>query len=162
MRWVHRFRRQRSEETDMVDVLTAIEIDRPRQAVASYAADPTHATAWYANITAVEWETAPPVAVGSRTAFTAQFLGRRLSYVYEVVEFVEGERLVMRSAGGPFPMETTYTWEDAGPGRTRMTLRNRGEPGGFSRLAAPFMAGAMRRANTKDLARLKALLERPS
>lgn len=92
-------------------------------------------------------------------AFVAHFLGRRLAYSYEIVEFVPGRKLVMRTAQGPFPMETTYAWEPAGRTSTRMTLRNRGEPSGFSKLAAPFMAGAMRRANTKDLARLKALLE---
>ena len=57
-------------------------------------------------------------------------------------------------------METTYTWEDSPAGGTRMTLRNRGEPSGFSRLAAPMTAIAMRRANQKDLARLKATLEK--
>jgi hypothetical protein len=92
-------------------------------------------------------------------AFVAHFLGRRLAYTYEVVDLVPDARLAMRTAEGPFPMETTYTWEPAGDGRTRMTLRNRGEPRGFSKLAAPFMAAAMRRANRKDLARLKALLE---
>jgi hypothetical protein len=56
-------------------------------------------------------------------------------------------------------METTYTWHDAPGGGTRMTLRNRGEPSGFSRLAAPFMARAVRRANANDLLRLKELLE---
>lgn len=56
-------------------------------------------------------------------------------------------------------METTYTWEPEGESGTRMTLRNRGEPAGFSRLVAPFMAGAMRKANRKDLERLKAVLE---
>lgn len=70
-----------------------------------------------------------------------------------------GERLVMRTADGPFPMETTYTWEPVGGGATRMTLRNRGNPSGFAGLTAPVMARAMRRATSKDLARLKGILE---
>ena len=57
----------------------------------------------------------------------------------------------MRTADGPFPMETTYTWEDTADGDTRMTLRNRGEPSGFSRLITPMLGAAMRRANRKDL-----------
>jgi hypothetical protein len=57
-------------------------------------------------------------------------------------------------------METTYEWGDEGPSATIMTLRNRGEPSGFSRLFAPFMALAVRSANRKDLARLKRILER--
>ena len=143
-----------------VDVMTTIEIDRPRAEVASFAGDPGNATAWYENIRSVEWETEPPVAVGSRMAFVAQFLGRRLAYTYEVLELVPGERLVMSTAQGPFPMTTTYLWEDAAGGRTRMTLRNAGEPSGFSKIGAPMMASAMRRANRKDLARLKQLLQR--
>jgi uncharacterized protein YndB with AHSA1/START domain len=142
-----------------VDVETEIEIARPRDEVASYAADPGTATEWYANIESVEWETRPPVTVGSRIAFTAHFLGRRLAYTYEIRELVPGERLVMSTSDGPFPMETTYTWADTAAGGTRMTLRNRGEPSGFSRIAAPVLAGAMRRANRKDLERLKETLE---
>ncbi|MEV2276830.1 SRPBCC family protein [Nocardiopsis sp. NPDC049922] len=144
----------------MVDVLTETVIDRPRETVAAYAADPGNAPEWYANIESVEWRSPPPVAVGSRLAFVAHFLGRRLAYTYEVVELVPGERLVMRTAQGPFPMETTYTWAPEGADRTRMTLRNRGEPSGFAKVTAPVMAAAMRRANTRDLARLKELLER--
>ncbi len=142
-----------------VDILTEIEIDRPRDVVAAYASDPDNATSWYDNIKAVEWKSPKPVAVGARVAFVAKFLGRRLAYTYEVTELVTGARFVMATSEGPFPMETTYTWEDTPSGGTRMTLRNRGEPTGFSKVAAPLMSSAMRRANRKDLAKLKAILE---
>jgi uncharacterized membrane protein len=144
-----------------VDVVSRIEIARPRADVAAYAADPDNATAWYRNIKSVDWLTQPPVAVGSRLAFVATFLGRRLEYTYEVRAHVPGERFVMSTSEGPFPMETTYSWEDA-PGGTTMTLRNRGEPAGFAKVAAPMMSGAMARANRKDLEELKAILERRS
>lgn len=142
-----------------VDVISEIEIARPRSEVAAYAADPDNATSWYENIESVAWKSPKPLAVGSRIEFVARFLGRRLAYTYEVREKVPDERFVMATAEGPFPMETTYTWEDVADGGTRMKLRNRGEPAGFSKVAAPMMAGAMRRANRKDLARLKSVLE---
>jgi uncharacterized protein YndB with AHSA1/START domain len=143
-----------------VDIECERTIPRPRSEVAAYATDPDNTTSWYANIKAVEWETPRPLVLGSRLAFIATFLGRRLSYTYEIRELVPGERLVMSTAQGPFPMETTYTWEDAGEGATRMTMRNRGEPSGFKKIAGPVMARAMRRAMTKDLERLSAILER--
>ncbi len=142
-----------------VDVVTEVEIARPREEVAAFAADPSNATAWYKNIKAVEWETPPPLAVGSKLRFRAQFLGRTLEYTYEVREIDPARRFVMATAQGPFPMETTYVWDDAAPGRTKMTLRNAGEPSGFAAVTAPVMTLAMRRANEADLRRLKALLE---
>jgi uncharacterized membrane protein len=142
-----------------VDVVTEIEIDSPRAEVAAYAVDPDNAPEWYENIRSVDWRSPKPLAVGSRIAFVAQFLGRRLEYTYEVRELVPGERLVMSTSDGPFAMETTYEWADDGAGSTRMTLRNRGEPSGFAGVAAPLLTRAMRRANRKDLVRLKALVE---
>jgi len=141
-----------------VNVLTETVVARPKAEVSTFAANPDNAPAWYVNIKSVEWKSTPPLRVGSQVAFVAQFLGKRLAYTYEIVELIPGARLVMRTAEGPFPMETTYTWESTEQG-TRMTLRNRGTPAGFSRLAEPFMAMAMRKANRKDLARLKKLLE---
>ena len=142
-----------------VDVLTETVIARPKAEVAAFAANPDNAPAWYVNIKSVEWKSAPPLRLGSKVAFAAQFLGKRLAYTYVIVELIPGERMVMRTAEGPFPMETTYTWESTEQGGTRMTLRNRGTPVGFSRVVAPFMAMAMRQANRKDLACLKKLLE---
>jgi len=142
-----------------VDVTSDIVIQQPRAVVATYAADPDNVPCWYKNIKTVEWKTAPPLTVGSQIAFVAHFLGRRMAYTYEVVEWVDSERLVMRTAEGPFPMETQYQWNSVTEGSTRMTLRNHGVPSGFSRVLAPIMAGAMRRANRKDLAILKEILE---
>jgi uncharacterized protein YndB with AHSA1/START domain len=139
--------------------VTEVEIGRPREEVYAYASDPDNATAWYENIERVEWETEPPLATGSRLTFSARFLGRRLAYTYEVRELVPAQRLVMSTAEGPFPMETTYEWDDAARGATRMTLRNRGEPSGFAKVARPLMERAMGRANRKDLQRLKRILE---
>ncbi len=141
-----------------VDVLTQIVIDRPRAQVASWAAEPDNAPRWYKNIATVEWKSPRPLAVGSLLAFSASFMGRTLEYVYEVVEYVPGERLVMSTQQGPFPMRTTYTWTSQGES-TLMTLRNAGRPSGFARVGAPLLARMMRSANTDDLAAIKMILE---
>jgi len=143
----------------VVDITTTIEIDCEAAVVAAYAVDPDNVPSWYENIKAIEWKTPKPLQIGSQIAFVAEFLGRRLEYTYEVVEWDPGVRFVMRTKDGPFPMETTYSWTPLVNGRTRMTLRNQGNPSGFSKIAAPMMAPAMRRANQKDLAAIKRVLE---
>ena len=142
-----------------VDVETTVEIARPRAEVAAFAADPDNVHSWYRNISRVDWLTDRPLQPGTRLAFAAEFLGRRLAYTYEVLVHEPGERLVMRTADGPFPMETTYVWADGPGGSTVMALRNRGRPAGLAAIAAPALAASVRRANRGDLARLKAVLE---
>lgn len=144
----------------MVDVKTEILIKCPRNKVSEYVSNPDNAPKWYVNIKSVEWKTPKPLALGSQIAFKAQFLGRKLEYVYEIVKLVSGQKLVMRTSSGPFTMETTYLWEAVDDKTTHMTLRNRGNPTGFSRLFAPFMSFAMKRENKKDLRRLKEIIER--
>ena len=130
-----------------VDVVTEAVIPRPVAEVAGYAADPTNAPEWYANIASVEWETAPPVDVGSRIAYT-----------YEVIEFEPEQRLVMRTAEGPFRWDHLHVAVDVGG--THMSLRQPGNAFGLRAVAAPLVVAAMRRANRKDLAALTALLAR--
>ena len=120
-----------------VDVCSEIVIDRPRRVVAAFAADPENATKWYENVKAVRCESPLPLVVGARITFDAAFLNRRLTYTYEVRELVGDELLVMSTVEGPFPMETTYRWDELSPGTTKMTLRNRGEPSGFAAVTAP-------------------------
>jgi len=142
-----------------VRVRSVIEIDRPRSEVAAFAIDPARAREWFGDVRDVRWNR-QPVGVGSRLAFVAAFLGRESDYIYEVTELVPGERFAMSRAEGPFPMQTVYSWEDVRGGGTRMTLQSSGEPRGLSLLLAPLLRSSMKRSGRKDLARLKARLER--
>ena len=82
-----------------------------------------------------------------------------ISYTYEIVESVTDARLVMRTAEGPFPMETSYECSNTAAGHTQMSLRNRGDPRGVSKLCALFMRGAMRQAMTKNIDAMKLRFE---
>jgi uncharacterized membrane protein len=144
----------------IVDVNSEIEIARPREDVAAYASDPDHVPDWHANIADVMWESPPPLAVGTRISFVTEILSQRLTYTYQVTELVQGELLVISTEEGPFPIETTYTWEEAPGGNTVMRLRNRGEPIGLGKkMSARLLARSIRRANEADLRRLKEILE---
>lgn len=143
----------------MVDVYTDIIIDCTRDIVAAYAADPNNAPEWYVNIKSAKMLDPGPLKEGSKIKFSAAFMGKQLEYTYEIVEYSEGFHLVMRTSEGPFPMETSYSWESLEGGKCRMTLRNFGKPAGFSRLATPLIALMMKMANRKDLRSLKKILE---
>jgi len=143
----------------MVNIYTEIIINTSLEKVAEYAVNPDNAPEWYDNIQSAIWITPKPLVIGTKIDFVAHFLGRKLAYTYEIVEFEQRKKLVMCTAEGPFPMETTYIWEKIDDNTTKMSLRNKGIPSGFSKLFAPFMAVMMKRANTKDLNKVKKILE---
>lgn len=143
----------------MVDVTSEIIINASIEEVAGFTSDPDNATAWYKNIKSVEWQTPKPLQPGSRIAFTANFLNKQLSYVYEVTEFIPEKKLIMQTAGGPFPMQTIYTWQKINDATTKIILTNKGSPSGFSKIFVPIMSAAIKWANKKDLKKLKSILE---
>lgn len=121
--------------------------------------DPANDTAWIGGIKTVQVLTDPPLGPGTRVARVAAFLGKRIEYVNEVVEYNPPARLVMRSVKGPFPMTVTYEFEAVGDS-TIARIRVQGAAEGFYRLAAPLLVRAVRMSLGRDLRALAALMER--
>jgi uncharacterized membrane protein len=142
-----------------VDVTNEILIERAPGIVSAYVSDPSNAPTWHDHIKSAMWTSEPIAHVGSRIAIVVELLGRKFEFTYEIVEFTPGEKLMMRSIEGPFPMETVYSFEETRDGHTRMTMRNHGEPAGVSKLMTPMIVTTMRHAGEKDLAKLKDILE---
>jgi len=144
----------------MIDVSTEIDINCSRDKVAGYSANPDNAPKWYVNIQAAKWKTPRPLKVGSQIVFKARFLGKALVYIYEISEYAAEQKMVMKTIMGPFPMETIYTWKTIEGNGTRMSLQNKGNPTGLNKLLTPLFSFAIKKANNKDLQRLKQIIER--
>lgn len=142
-----------------IDIVAETVIDRPRDAVARFAMDPANETRWIGGIRSSRQLTDGPIGAGAEVERVAAFLGRRIEYVLRVVEHEPTRLIVMASSRGPFPMRVTYAFADADGGGTRVHNRVQGETAGFYRLAAPLMAGQVRRSLARDLATLKRLME---
>lgn len=150
-----------------MDVTVRTVFEAPRSLVAEVSGDPSQAWRWFSTIRSVRWHGEPAVTEGAVVDLVSRFLGRELAYTYRIVDLVPGERLVMRTEEGPFPMETTFTWWDEEPldvpgaasrPRTGMSLRNAGRPKGMTTLGSGAVTLGMKRAMHRDLERLRLVL----
>ena len=141
-----------------IDVTAEIKIGRARGDVAVYATDASNDPLWIGGVVESGVLSDGPVRQGTRVARVAKFLGKRIEYVNEVIEYDPGVRLVMKSDSGPFPMTASYEFEE-GEGGTLTQIHVRGEAEGFFKLAAPVLARSVKRSITRNLETLKGLLE---
>jgi hypothetical protein len=142
----------------MTHVQVETTIRRSREDVAEYAMNPANDRSWIGALVEVNVLTEGPVGAGTRVERVAQFLGRRIEYVNEIVEYEPPTRLRMKSVKAPFPMTVDYEFAD-GDGGTLMRIRTGGDATGFYRLAGPLLDRAVERGVARDLKRLKAILE---
>jgi uncharacterized membrane protein len=142
-----------------LDVTAEAVVDRSREAVFAFMADPANDPKWIVNLRSARLLGDGPIAEGARVERLAHFLGRRIEYVLEIVGLDPGARLEMRSVKAPFPMHITYTFEDAAAGGTTVRNRVAGEVGGFFAAFGPLMPRMVRRNVQRDLDRLKNVLE---
>lgn len=144
----------------MVAVTNDIIINLPKEKVARFAANPDNVPKWYVNIRSVQWQTPRPLKTGSQLLFRGRFLGRLLQNLYEVVEFIPGQKMVLRASNKLLGMEMVIGWQAIDENTTRMTIMNQGIPKGVAKLFTPLMALALKQVTRKDLKLLKRLLEK--
>lgn len=148
----------------MVDITVRTVYEAPRELVAGVAGDPAQAPRWQSSVQEVRWHAEPVVTLGVRLDLVTHFLKRELSYTYEVVDWIPGERLVLRTDQGPVPMELTYIWwdeddeQETGQPRTGMSLRQVGRPRGLTTLGTGAVSLGLKRAMRRDLERLREVL----
>ena len=140
-----------------IDITGEVTIERPREAVAAFAMDSANDPAWIGGVVESKALTDGPFGKGSKVGRTAKFLGRRMEYTTEVVEY-EPPALVAMRAESPFPMTIRYEFVERA-GRTLARIRVTGEGSGFYNLAAPLLAMMVKRNVSRDLRTLKQLLE---
>ena len=149
-----------------INVRAELLINKPKDQVAAYATNPHNDPLWVSGIVESKMLTDPPLALGSRVERVASFMGKRIQYILEVVEWEPGSRMGMHSIKGPFPMDVTYEFEEA-PSEmvelgTLARIRVKGEASGFFKLASPLLAQAVKRSIGKDLKNLKEIMEHGS
>ncbi len=139
------------------DVRVETTIARPPEDVAAVMFDPGRDADWTTGVVASRSITAGPLQPGSVVERDVRFAGRSFTYRYEVVAR-DATTLELR-VERPFPMAVTYRLDPVAEG-TRAAIHARGDAGGFFKVAGPLLNGMVRRNIAKDLAALKALVER--
>lgn len=137
---------------------TPLAVKRSPQEVFAYVADVNRQKEWSNAVVDSRLEGFGPVAKGSRFTQTVKILGRTSSADWEVSDYQPDRRIEFRTVSGP--VQLRWDVEISGKdGNTLLRSHSWAEPGGFFKMAAPVLRGAMRRQANNDFRTLKTLLE---
>ena len=144
----------------MARVDLAITIERPVPKVFAVLTTPELTPRWSANAIR-EWVTSEgPVGVGStRMAVARRFGGGTTTNEVVVTEFERDRLLALRSISGPVSFTSAIAFAEV-PEGTRVDWSWSFALPGIAAIAGPVFSAAFRRTFAKDLACLKAMMER--
>jgi len=138
---------------------TSVEINRPIEEVIAFVDDNANDPMWQTSVLESEKKSDGPAAVGTIYHVKEKFLGRVIEQDWEVTARNEdGSAWAAKSKAGPFPMETTMTFEVCGEG-TRVNRTLSIDVGRFFKAASPVVGHIAKREMETDFANLKELLE---
>jgi hypothetical protein len=133
-------------------------IEQPIDRVWAFVMDETNDSLWQTTLTDVHKLTDGPLGVGSQVSESRRFLGRKLETIWEMTACEPPHTSSIASVKAPFAWEGTYTLAEDGDA-TRFTIRLRGNPGGFFRIAEPLLERFVRREIAGNLGNLNDVLE---
>ncbi len=144
----------------MPSIHESIVIDRPQEDVFQFSSDPANVPRYSPSIVRYEQVDEGPLELGSRISGSIKVAGKRLDFLYEIVEFEPPRRFSAKTIESPIPFRVTI-WSDPLNGGTLLEwLTETDQFGGFfGKLAEPVVVGIYARELRADLARLKALVE---
>jgi uncharacterized membrane protein len=147
------------KERTMKDIRSNVTIHCRKIRIWEYVSDPDNAPEWHEHITSVEWKTPKPAKLGSQINFTVRFVKRTFTYTCGITEWVPLEHVTLETVEGPFPVKIICSLRSLNENTTRITLRSAITLKGVSRLFSRLIAWMVKKANRRDLKKLKALLE---
>ncbi len=104
----------------MLTVDESVVIDRPRQEVYEFLADPENVPVYNGNIVEYELLSGGPYEVGRRCRAVVRVAGRRLDSTDELIEAEDGRRIKIQSDDAKIPYTLEVRFDDEGDA-TRVT-----------------------------------------
>ncbi len=135
-----------------------VTINRPVEAVFTFASDPTAFPQWQPAVV-VSRQTSPgPMGVGATGVNARNVLGQRVESTFEITAYTQNQAFVVKSASGPVAYEITSTFQPE-DGGTHLLLHFQGEPQSIFKAAERVLASTIKKDFDEDYQRLKARLE---
>lgn len=142
----------------MTRVEVSVDITRPVEEVFEFITTFTNNVLWQNGVLEAKITSSGPLGVGSTYAQSSKFLGQRLQFSFEVLEFEPNRMIHFKTTSGTFPVDIVRSVE-AIPGGTRVTAIIQGEASGIFKLAAPILDRMTQRQINADYGNLKELLD---
>jgi uncharacterized membrane protein len=143
-------------------VESSIIIQRPADVVFAYVCDLSNVPKWDPSKSEVQVTPEGPIRLGTTvhmvTSLQPLGLSMKLSSDMEITDYETNRQFTMTATSGPFPVEFRFLVEPA-EGGSLLTVAAQAEPGGFFKIAESVLLSRIKKEQTIELQRLKALLE---
>lgn len=144
----------------MIHLHAERDISRPAEEVADFFFDSTNNPLWQRGMRRCEWQTPPPIGVGSIYEQEAVFMGRPVISTFQVIEHRPFEMIKIETLSSTFPLTITRSVERIDEATSEVRAEIQGSPAGLLGLLGPLIRRLAQRSVDADYDRLVELMNR--